>query len=144
LFVDRLAIVTPGSGTPAGAVQQVNDFWQSLGAKTVVMSAEIHDEMTAAVSHLPHLLASAIAASTAERYVKFSGTGWQDTTRIAAGDPELWRQILLSNSANVLQGMDRFLEKLADFRDALASKDAARLDQLLADAKQIRDSIGGN
>lgn len=144
LFVDRTAIVTPAKDAPAAAVEFIEQFWQSLGAKTVVMSAEMHDEMAAAVSHLPHLLASAIAASTDERYVRFSGTGWQDTTRIAAGDPVLWRQILFSNQKNVLESLDRFLQTLSEFREALAAHDATRLELLLAEAKQVRDSIGGN
>ena len=65
------------------------------------MSPEEHDRAVAATSHLPHLVAAAIAGSTPEEYVSLTGSGWQDTTRIAAGDPALWRQIMLANRANL-------------------------------------------
>ncbi|MEX0978765.1 MAG: prephenate dehydrogenase dimerization domain-containing protein, partial [Pirellulales bacterium] len=71
-----------------------------------------------------------------------ASTGFADTTRIAGGDPALWRQIMLSNRANVLAALDEFANRLATWRGALAAQDGAELERLLAEAKRIRDAVG--
>ena len=86
------------------------NFGRALGAEVVQMPAEEHDRALAATSHLPHLVAAAIAGATPERYVTLTAGGWQDTTRIAAGDPALWRQIMLANRDNLLAALDQFDE----------------------------------
>ncbi len=106
------------------------------------MTAGEHDAALAATSHLPHLAAAAIASTTPERYVTLTASGWHDTTRIAGGDPLLWRQILLANRANVLEALDRYTRQLAEWRSALSASDAERLERLLAEAKRIRDVVG--
>jgi prephenate dehydrogenase len=141
LFEGRVAVVTPTEATAANDLEQIKQFWLALGATVVSLSAVEHDIAMASVSHLPHLLASAIASQTPERYVSLSGTGWQDTTRIAAGDAALWRQILLANRTNVLASLDRFEQQLAEFRAALEAGEPKRLEQLLTEAKRIRDTL---
>jgi prephenate dehydrogenase len=90
---------------------------------------------------LPHLAAAAIAGATPERYVSLTAGGWQDTTRIAAGDPALWRQIMLSNRDNLLAALNQFSALVDAWRQALEAHDAAELERLLTEAKQIRDAV---
>jgi prephenate dehydrogenase len=106
------------------------------------MPPEEHDRALAATSHLPHLVAAAIAAATPERYLTLTASGWQDTTRIAAGDPVLWRQIMLANRAHLLASVDRLASLLAEWRAALDAGDAATVERLLSEAKRIRDAVG--
>jgi prephenate dehydrogenase len=142
LFAGRIVVITPGQGARAADVERVSEFWKALGAKVVQMLAVQHDRALAATSHLPHLVAAAIAASTPEEYVTLTASGWQDTTRIASGDPVLWRQIMLSNRPQLLAAVDRFAALLAQWREALAAGDAAAVERLLAEAKHIRDAVG--
>jgi prephenate dehydrogenase len=141
LFEQRVTIVTPVGGG-SDAVPQIEAFWDSLGSRVVRMSPDAHDAAVAAISHMPHLIASALAAATATEDLRLAAGGWSDTTRVASGDAELWRQILIQNQGHVLQSVDKFAKVLADFREALATEDAARLEQLLDAGKQKRDALG--
>ena len=96
----------------------------------------------AAISHLPHLVASALARGTAERYLPLASTGWGDPTRIAAGDPRLWQQIFSSNRGHVLKSLDKFEKVLASFRAALDRNDQDAIVKLLAAGKRNRDAVG--
>ena len=109
----------PRNGRATEAVEQVERFWQLLGSKVVRMSPKDHDRSVAAISHMPHLVASALAAATPAEELQLASTGWLDTTRIASGDPELWRQILVENRGGVLKSLDKFEKVLASFRRAL-------------------------
>jgi prephenate dehydrogenase len=142
LFEDRLVMVTPTKDTKPLRLQQTLDFWQSLSARLHVMSPIEHDEAMAVTSHLPHVVASILAAATPESLVKLTGTGWQDTTRIAAGQPELWRQILEENYLPVLHALQNFATISADWIQAIEAKDFTRVEQLLKSGKLIRDSVG--
>ena len=106
------------------------------------MTAAEHDRALAAVSHLPHVVAAALASATPEAYLPLSATGWLDTTRVAAGDPELWRQILLANRSNVLRALGRMEKSVAQLRTALEREDPARLKTFLKKAKRSRDAVG--
>ncbi len=141
LFVGRTVVITPTASTRGEDREMLREFWSALGAKVLEMSAEEHDRAVAATSHLPHLVASAIAGSTPEEYVALTASGWQDTTRIAAGDPLLWRQIMLSNRAHLLGALDRFEALLAQCRQALEAGDAETLERLLGEAKRVRDGV---
>lgn len=142
LFVDRLVVVTPTPRSAPTAVDVVEAFWQALGARTVRMTPASHDRVLAATSHLPHLLATALAAATRPEDLPFAGNGWADMTRLAAGDADLWRQILADNKVHVLKSLDKFAKVLADFRAALADDDARRLMRLLTAGKRHRDALG--
>ena len=142
LFAGRVVVVTPGQSARPDDVRRVSDFWTALGARVIQMSAEQHDRALAVTSHLPHLVAAAIAGSTPEEYVTLTASGWQDTTRIASGDPALWRQIMLSNRPQLLAAVDRFAALVAQWREALDAGDAAAVERLLAEAKRVRDAVG--
>lgn len=141
LFKGRVVIVTPTTSTEPRDAKTIERFWSSLGAKVRRMTAEEHDRIVSVISHLPHLVASAIAATTPDVYVTLTAGGWQDTTRIAAGDPELWRQIFLGNRQNLLASLDRFERTLTSFRQAIDAGDTKALERLLAEGKRIRDAV---
>lgn len=142
LFQGRVVVITPTARTKNAAAAAVEAFWRSLGADVLWLAPERHDEALAVTSHLPHLVASALAAATPQELLPLVGSGWQDSTRIAAGDPELWRQIFLANRGATLKALDDFERVLAAFRAALSSGEGAQLAALLAEGKSRRDAVG--
>lgn len=142
LLLDKTVVVTPSEATNTEAADRVERFWQALGAKTLRMMPVEHDEAIAAASHVPHLIASALAAATPEEALPLTATGWGDTTRVAAGDVELWRQILLDNRVHTLKALARFEKVVSAFRAALEAGDSAALARLLTQGKRIRDFVG--
>jgi cyclohexadieny/prephenate dehydrogenase len=142
LFVDRLVVVTPTVETDLEAAAVVDLFWQSLGARVVRMDPFEHDEAVAVTSHLPHAVAAALAGLLSEDLHALTGTGFRDTTRVAAGDPELWAAIFEANREAVLAAADRFAGRMAEFRRALEAGDRAGLVRWLADGKKVRDALG--
>jgi prephenate dehydrogenase len=143
LLVGRTVIVTPTAATRDDDYGAIAALWSSLGASVVRMTPAEHDRILAATSHLPHLAASALAATTPEDDLPLVASGWLDTTRVAAGDAELWRQILSSNRTHVLTALARYESALTSFRCALERGDEAKLFEILAEAKRRRD-IPGN
>ena len=142
LFTGRTVVVTPVAATPKGDVADVGELWSALGATVYVMSPRDHDRIVAATSHAPHVMAAAIAAATPPAALPFAATGWRDTTRIAAGDPELWAEILLDNAAPVAKALEKIEAAAARMRAALEAGDRRRLVTLLARAKDVRDALG--
>lgn len=142
LFEGSLTVVTPTERTREEDTEQITLFWKSLGSHVVRTSPEEHDRAVAAISHLPHVVASALAASTSPEHLPLAGTGWRDTTRVAAGDAELWRQILADNRDHVLQSLDNFAKVLTEYREALAADGQTELIKLLEVGKRNRDSLG--
>lgn len=140
LFLGRTCVVTPTSATRAEDCQAIIEFWQSIGMNVEQMTPADHDAALACTSHLPHVVASALAFATSEDQLPLVAGGWLDTTRIAAADPQLWRQILLDNQQNTLAALDEFQSKLNGFRDAIAESNGPALEQLLENGKQRRDS----
>jgi cyclohexadieny/prephenate dehydrogenase len=142
LFQDRVAVVTPTPSTDPAAVQRVAEFWQALGANVVLMSPEEHDRAVALTSHLPHLVAAALAGILPPDQHHLAATGFRDTTRVAAGDPSVWTGIFRQNRSAVLAALDRLGERLLLFRRALEADDSGTLDHLLGQAKKVRDALG--
>ena len=142
LFTGRTVVVTPVAATPKADVADVGELWSALGATVYVMSPRDHDRIVAATSHAPHVMAAAIAAATPPAALPFAATGWRDTTRIAAGDPELWAEILLDNAAPLAKALEKIEASAARMRAALEAGDRRRLVTLLARAKDVRDALG--
>jgi prephenate dehydrogenase len=142
LFVDRTVVVTPEDDTPPGLVERAKEFWESLGAHVELLSPEEHDRALAATSHLPHLVAAALAGATPDEWLRLAATGWADTTRIAAGDAGLWTQIFSQNRAAVLDALRRFEHKLAVLAEAIDQDDPAAINAQLLEARRIRDALG--
>jgi prephenate dehydrogenase len=143
LFEGRVTVVTPARGTPAADAEAIGGFWAAVGSTVFMMDPKEHDKILAATSHAPHLLAAAIALATPAAARQFAAGGWRDTTRIAAGDPELWADILLDNAAQVAKALARIATGAEKMLAAIESGDRRRLRTLLARAKEERDAVGG-
>jgi cyclohexadieny/prephenate dehydrogenase len=141
LFQGRLVVVTPGPGADERAVSCICAFWEALGAICRRMSAVEHDQALALTSHLPHVVASALAAALPPELTGLTATGFRDTTRLAASGPDLWTAILLSNRTEVLAALARYGEQLERFRAALEANDPEGLRRLLAAGKAMRDGL---
>lgn len=142
LLEGRTVVVTPSEASKSEAVEAVEGLWQSLGAKIVRMTPAEHDQAVAATSHVPHIVAAALAAATKHEYLPLTASGWADTTRVAAGDVELWRQILSENRPHVLVQLREFETLIAAYAAALERGDEAQLVHLLQQGKRQRDAVG--
>jgi prephenate dehydrogenase len=144
LFHGAACLVTPLADTPEGEIERVVQLWSELGMLVTTLSPERHDEIVAHVSHLPHLLASALCGfliNRPEEWKAFAGNGLRDTTRIAAGDPVLWRSIVQQNRDEILRALVGFEEELQRFRAAIANEEDFRLQHLLEVGKTWRDRL---
>ena len=142
LFDGRVAIITPTRNTRAEDFDLLEEFWQGAGSVVVRMSPEEHDRALAVTSHLPHVVAAALAAAVPEQFFRLAGTGILDVTRLAAGDPEMWKQIFLDNRDNVLTALEQYGAKLSAVYAALRDRNEAELERLLTTAKKNRDALG--
>lgn len=144
LFENRLTIITPSENTPQEATELTKALWNSLGSQVREMSPPQHDAVLAVTSHLPHLIAATLAANTPADHLDFVAAGWRDCTRIAAGDIQLWCQILRENRLPVLQAVENFAKVLHDWKIALESDHTEQIIRLLESGKHIRDQAVGN
>jgi prephenate dehydrogenase len=144
LFAGAVTLLCPELASKATSVQFVAEFWKELGARVVLVSTAAHDEMVAAMSHLPHLIAALLVkhvAATSRAALDLCGPGFRDATRIASGAPELWTEILLANADEVREHLDAFKGELEAAINILAEKNAKKLQALLDDAKENRDRL---
>ncbi len=142
LFEGQIAVVTPTRNTRAEDFDLVEQFYEALGSVVVKMSAEQHDQALAITSHLPHMAAAALAATIPEKLFRLTGGGLRDTTRLAAGAPELWKQILTFNRHHVLAALEQYGSKLAALHAAIRDGDQDELEAFLTLAKKHRDALG--
>jgi prephenate dehydrogenase len=141
LFERRLCVVTPVASSTEAQIGRLERFWHAIGMRTIRKSPEDHDAALAMTSHLPHVAAAAIASTLAAENRPFVGSGFKDTTRIAAGNPDLWTGILMNNSGAVIEGIDRLQGLLGEYRHALETANTAEVGRLLLDAQQTRSSL---
>lgn len=142
LFDARVAIITPTLNTRAEDFDLVEEFWEGLGSVVIQMSAEEHDRALATTSHLPHLAAAALCVTVPETLFRLAGSGLRDTSRLAAGDPKLWIQILELNRDHVLSALEQYGANLAALHAAIRDGDQAQLERILTKAKKNRDALG--
>ena len=142
LFQDRVAVVTPTPRSDRAAVERTVAVWQALGSHAKLMSPDEHDRALAVTSHLPHLLASALAGVLPPELRELTATGFRDTTRIAAGDPSLWTAIFMQNRPALIEALGLLQGQVIDFKTALMTGDSAAIDALLARGKRSRDALG--
>lgn len=140
LFQGATCIVTPTSHTPKRLTERAERFWQRLGMRTLRMSPVAHDRAVARVSHLPHVLASLLMMLPKDADLDVSATGFRDATRLASGDPEMWRDILTTNRSAIVAAMDTLDEKMDQLRGLLGASDAEGIEAFLAAAKNRRDT----
>lgn len=141
LYEGKTCILTPTRTTPPEALRQVERFWQQVGMRTVQLSPAAHDKVLAAVSHLPHALASLLVNMQRAGDLDLAGTGFLDLTRIASGDPAMWRDIFLSNAPAVGAALRRLGRQLDQFAAALDRRDAGTIERALARAQQRRTAM---
>jgi prephenate dehydrogenase len=144
LFQNATVVVTPGESHDAAAVKTVSELWTSLGARVVALDADTHDRAVAAISHLPHVVAWALVDAVARfepDAFAVAARGFKDTTRIAASDPDVWREILLGNRDAVVASIASFRTALDDLEALVAHEDGAGLTALLARVKAQRERL---
>ena len=142
LFDGRLVVLTPGARTSPQAVIAVTAFWRSLGSRVQTMDATEHDRALALTSHLPHLLASALAGLLPPHLHDLTATGFRDTTRVAAGDPALWAAIFTQNRPALLRALAALRGRLDDIDGALRDNHLPVIHEWLDRARKVRDALG--
>ncbi|MGN8160231.1 prephenate dehydrogenase [Salinisphaera sp. SWV1] len=146
LFNARRVILTPDKQTGAAAIATVEAMWAALGARVSHMTVAHHDEVLAATSHVPHVLAYTLVdtlAAMAERteIFAYAAGGFADFTRIASSDPALWRDIVSANREPVLHTLDAYIERLQRVRVDIAAGDDGRVHEVFQRAKTARDGF---
>ncbi len=141
LFSGRVCVLTPEVQSDTGAIEVVKAFWEALGMVVFSMSPAEHDRRVARTSHLPHLTAAALSCLLETQDRPLAATGFRDTTRIASGDPGLWRAIFEANAAAMLEETDRLIRLLTEWRAWMATDDWEQLANGLRIAKETRDAL---
>jgi prephenate dehydrogenase len=149
LFVGAVCVLTPTPNSHLPALRQVRKLWRGVGATVLELTAERHDELVSRSSHLPHVLAAQLASlilspeyPPAQRAL--CANGFRDTTRIAAGSPEMWRDIALANRRHLAQALRTFMLRLEEFHRALEAGDARAIAGFFETAKKRRDDWSGD
>ena len=143
LYSGRQVILTPTERTLTVHLRRAEELWNTLGCRVSSMSPESHDAAFAAVSHLPHLLAFAmmhgiIHQPQSDEFLSLAGPGFRDFTRIAAGDPKMWRDVLRANRDEVLTQSRHFQQALQAFEQAMLAPNDQALEDLITLASQSR------
>lgn len=144
LFQNRRVILTPLAQTDSQAVSTVRALWESAGAEVISMSADHHDRMLAATSHLPHLLAFGLVDTLArwdggKDVFQYAAGGFRDFTRIASSDPIMWRDICIANRKALLETLEHYSEDLGVLTELVRQSDAQGLERIFRNAKDVRD-----
>ncbi|MEW5944930.1 MAG: prephenate dehydrogenase [bacterium] len=147
LFENALCVLTPTERTDPGALERVKKLWEAARAKVLVMPPHRHDLLVAAASHLPHLVAVSLTKCISEigerheQLFPLLAGGFRDTTRIASGSPEVWRDICLTNRDPILETARGFLKVMSELTETLSSDAGENLERLFESAKSFRDAI---
>lgn len=146
LYEGRRVILTPTENSAPEAVARVRAMWQQAGAKVVETTAHHHDDILAATSHLPHLLAFSLVDTLTklgdtQEIFEFAAGGFRDFTRIASSDPQMWHDICVHNESALLKVLERFEADLGKLRQAIADNDSDYLLQMFTHAKSARDQF---
>lgn len=144
LFKDRRVILTPLSETDSNSTVLVRAMWESAGAEVSEMSVAHHDDVLAATSHLPHLLAFSLVDTLAQmdeqtEIFKFAAGGFRDFTRIASSDPVMWHDICLANHDAIIKILDRFTTDLDELKNAMNNSDSNKILEIFKRAREARD-----
>ncbi len=145
LYVNKNVVLTPTANNSIQAIETVTQMWKTCGAKVSEMSAETHDSIFAAVSHLPHLLAFALvneiaARPNAQQLFSFAASGFRDFTRIAGSHPEMWRDISLANKDALLNELTAYQAEISNLKIMLQNEDGASLQALFERASVARNT----
>lgn len=147
LFRGAYYVLTPADDTETEAYRRLHRLLTAIGARVIALDASAHDEAVAAISHVPHVAASALTNLAAQRasagsdVLRLAAGGFKDMTRIAAGSPDLWTGICLDNRDAVARGLDELGEQLAEFASLVRGRDADGVRAWLARAADVRRSL---
>jgi cyclohexadieny/prephenate dehydrogenase len=148
LFQGRWCLLTPPPGTDPEAVERVAEFWRRCGSMVDVLEPGHHDRVLAIVSHLPHLIAFTICGTaddlegeSRQQVLRFAATGFRDFTRIAASNPEMWRDVFLNNREALLEMLARFMEDAQAMARAVRWGDASYIEDKVIRGRRIRRSL---
>ncbi|WGL16776.1 bifunctional prephenate dehydrogenase/3-phosphoshikimate 1-carboxyvinyltransferase [Microbulbifer bruguierae] len=144
LYIAHRIILTPMENTDEQHLRRIQTMWESVGAEVLTMPVAEHDEVLAATSHLPHVIAYGLVDTLAhdaenENIFRYAAGGFRDFTRIASSDPVMWRDIMLANRDAILKSIDLYTSNLDSLRSAIASGDSERLMGVFTRAKAARD-----
>jgi len=144
LFHNAVCVVTPTARSKPEAVRKTEGLWKSVGARVISLSAETHDEFVSRSSHLPHVVAAelsnyVLSPAHPREQALLCANGFRDTTRIASGSPEMWRDIALANRKNVARVLGVFIEDLQELQLALERADGKSVEEFFQTGKHRRD-----
>ena len=145
LFQNAVCVVTPTEGNSSEALHAIETLWRGVGASILRLSPEEHDQVVSRSSHLPHVLAAALARYVLDRrqeenQPKLCATGFRDTTRVASGSPEMWRDIVLANRQELRVALQEFVGELREFAALLEQEETAGIEQFFSESKTLRDA----
>jgi len=144
LFRGALVILTPTDASDSGALKRVTEFWEALGARVTTLDPGTHDRAVAAISHLPHLVADALVDAVLRmdpHFLDVAAAGFKDTTRIAASNPQVWREIFQENRQALSLALGVFRNALDDLERLIAAGDAAAVERELDRIKRAREQL---
>lgn len=144
LFNNARCIVTPTEKSDESAKEKIISIWEAVGAKVEVMDPFAHDEIYAAVSHFPHIIAYTIVNTVGDvdsKYIGYAGKGFKDTTRIALSSPEMWRDISIFNKENLIRMIDVFRENLDRITSYLKENNASGVEEEFLKARALRNKM---
>lgn len=146
LFENAFYVLTPTQDTPAHCIDLMTGLVEGVGARPVIMTPDEHDLSVAAVSHLPHMVAATLVNCLfdmpgGEKKSLLAAGGFRDTTRIAAGNPEMWRDIFITNRDCILDALDCFTSRLKEFQKAVQDRDEQSIYELLGRARNLKSGM---
>lgn len=141
LFYQARCVLTATPTTDRAAVKSLKTFWSALGCSIQVMDPLEHDRVFANISHVPHVLAAGLINASDDGDMKFAGKGFLDSTRIASGPPTVWTDVLMANSGNIADGIDRTIVELQRLQKAIRSNAREEIERLLAAAREKRAAL---
>ena len=144
LFEHRTTFITPLKDTPDKALEILSEFWQRLGAQTVIIPPETHDQIVAYISHLPQIVATTLVDALLTQdpaWPAYSGGGLRDTTRIAASDPAMWLPILKNNREAILNAIWQYQYRMESFKKALEENNWEMLQTIFQKARDFRQTF---
>ena len=145
LYRGKHTILTPLPETGVAAAAYIGNLWQACGSIVSIMPAPEHDQVLAATSHLPHILAFTLMnhlsrdTGAPQNLLRFAGSGFRDFTRIASSSPEMWRDICLANREQLQKQIESYREELRALQHMLTANDGQALEQAFAQAREIRE-----
>lgn len=144
LYEGAACVVTPTRRTNKSALRKVEAFWKSVGGRPLRLTPETHDALVSRSSHLPHVVAATLASyvlnpTQPKRQAALCANGFRDTTRIASGSPEMWRDIAVANRSQLRVALDDFVRELQRMQTILRRGNAAKIARLFKTARERRD-----